>query len=422
MDRPIEKKKWPLSKILWLSGAGLTVLLATYWIFANSGQSRLRVDPDRISVSQVTVGEFLEYVPITGSVLPNVTVYLDLEEGGIVEEIFVDGGSPIKKGDLILRFSNTAVQKQNIDSESRLLENLDRLSNTKISATKNILMLKETLLDLDYRILELQKTFERYKTLIGKQGAITKETFESTQDELDYLIEKRDLLKERIRQETLLQEQQNAQVDQSMERVSRNLEILEKITESLDVRAPISGHLSTLDAEIGQSFTRGQRIGQIDQLDSFKVRASVDQYYIGRVAVGQQGSFEFNGNEYLLEVKKIYPEVVNDSFQIDMAFAGETPNGVKRGQTLQIDLFLSDSKNTKVVVKGGYYRYTNGRWAYKVAEDKMSAYKVDILVGQQNPQKIEVLEGLEVGDWIITSSYDAFNDADVLNFSEPIRN
>ena len=422
MDRPIEKKKWPLPKVLWLSVAAFGTLFVTYWLFANSGQSRLRVDPDRISIAQVTVGDFLEYVPITGSVQPNVTVFLDLEEGGIVEEIFVDGGSPIQEGDLILRFSNTAVQKQNIDSESRLLENLDRLSNTKISATKNILMLKETLLDLDYRILELQKTYERYQTLVGKPGAITKEKFESTQDELDYLKQKRDLLKERIRQETLLQEQQNEQVDQSMERVSRNLDILEKISESLDVRAPISGHLSTLNAEVGQSFNRGQRIGQIDQLDGFKVRASVDQYYIGRVAVGLQGSFEFNGQDYMLEVNKIYPEVVNDSFQIDLAFVNGAPNGVKRGQTLQIDLFLSDSKNTKVIAKGGYYRYTNGRWVYKVADDRLSAYKVDILVGQQNPRSVEVLEGLEVGDWIITSSYDAFNDADLLKFPEPLRN
>ncbi|GAB1267743.1 efflux RND transporter periplasmic adaptor subunit [Aurantivibrio infirmus] len=420
MDRAIEKKKWPASKIITIL-VGLTTGILLIYLLSNQQGSRLKVDVNRISTAQVKVGEFQEYIPITGNVLPHTTVFLDLEEGGIVEKIYVQGGVPIEKGDLILGFSNTTVQKQNIDSETRLLENLNQLRNSKYANIRQNLQLKDQLLDLDQQILETEKTFQRYELLIDNPNApLPKEQYETTRDQLIYLKEKRKLLNERIRQETILQEQQNEQIDDSIERVNRSLEILTKIIDSLEVRAPISGHLSSMNAEIGQNFTRGQRIGQIDQLDSFKVRADIDQYYISRVTVGQQGSFDFNGTEYRLEVSKIYPEVSNGAFQVDLEFIGNIANGIKRGQSLQIDLALGESKNSKLVAKGGFYRHTNGRWVYKVSEDGLSASRVDIVAGRQNPQNFEILEGLETGDWIISSGYDVFNDADTLTFSEPV--
>ncbi|GAB1264149.1 efflux RND transporter periplasmic adaptor subunit [Aurantivibrio infirmus] len=420
MDRAIEKKKWPASKIITIL-VGLTTGILLIYLLSNQQGSRLKVDVNRISTAQVKVGEFQEYIPITGNVLPHTTVFLDLEEGGIVEKIYVQGGVPIEKGDLILGFSNTTVQKQNIDSETRLLENLNQLRNSKYANIRQNLQLKDQLLDLDQQILETEKTFQRYELLIDNPNApLPKEQYETTRDQLIYLKEKRKLLNERIRQETILQEQQNEQIDDSIERVNRSLEILTKIIDSLEVRAPISGHLSSMNAEIGQNFTRGQRIGQIDQLGSFKVRADIDQYYISRVTVGQQGSFDFNGTEYRLEVSKIYPEVSNGAFQVDLEFIGNIANGIKRGQSLQIDLALGESKNSKLVAKGGFYRHTNGRWVYKVSEDGLSASRVDIVAGRQNPQNFEILEGLETGDWIISSGYDVFNDADTLTFSEPV--
>ncbi len=420
MDRAIEKKKWPASKIITIL-VGLTTGILLIYLLSNQQGSRLKVDVNRISTAQVKVGEFQEYIPITGNVLPHTTVFLDLEEGGIVEKIYVQGGVPIEKGDLILGFSNTTVQKQNIDSETRLLENLNQLRNSKYANIRQNLQLKDQLLDLDQQILETEKTFQRYELLIDNPNApLPKEQYETTRDQLIYLKDKRKLLNERIRQETILQEQQNEQIDDSIERVNRSLEILTKIIDSLEVRAPISGHLSSMNAEIGQNFTRGQRIGQIDQLDSFKVRADIDQYYISRVTVGQQGSFDFNGTEYRLEVSKIYPEVSNGAFQVDLEFIGNIANGIKRGQSLQIDLALGESKNSKLVAKGGFYRHTNGRWVYKVSEDGLSASRVDIVAGRQNPQNFEILEGLETGDWIISSGYDVFNDADTLTFSEPV--
>jgi HlyD family secretion protein len=421
MDRPIEKKNWtPRRTALAVSLAAGAIALV--YLVATSGTTRLNVEAARLTVAQVKQGEFQEYVPINGTVQPLTTVYLDLEEGGIVEKIYVEGGNPIKKGELILSFSNTTAQKQNIETETRLLENLNQLRNSKISLTQSNLMLKDQLLDLSHKIVEQEKTFERYERLSKSPTAqISKEQYETARDLLAYYKDKRTLLEERIKQEKILEVQQSAQIDSSIRRVDRNLEILSRIIDSLEVRAPIDGHLSTLSAEIGQSFQRGQRIGQIDQLDRFKVRADVDQYYISKVAIGQQGAFEFDGREYRLEVTKIYPEVKDGLFQVDMTFGDDVPSGIKRGQTLRIDLSLSESKRTNVVAKGGFYKHTNGRWAYRVGEDGRSARRVNLVLGRQNPQSVEVLEGLAVGDWILTSNYESFGDVDELTFPEAIK-
>jgi len=421
MDRPIEQKKWPRrTLVLYAAVACVGVALITMTL-ANSGRTRLSIDPNRLTISKVELTRFQEYIPITGTVQPNNTVYLDLEEGGNVEKIYVESGKPIKKGTLILTLSNTTAQKQNIDAETRLIDNLNQLRNSKISLTTSNLVLKDQLLDLDYKILDLDKTFTRYQQLFkNPTPAVSREQFESTRDQLAYLKNKRTLLQERIRQETELQEQQSSQIESSIARVNRNLELLSRIVESLEVRAPVDGQLSTLNAEVGQGFQRGQRIGQIDQMDSFKVQADIDQYYISTVAVGQTGTFELNGRTRELKVTKVYSEVTKDTFKVDLAFADAIPEGIKRGQTLQIDLRLGESKRTNVVDKGGFYRYTNGRWAYLVASDGSSARRTNIVLGRQNPQSVEVLQGLKAGDAIITSSYDGFNDADVLTFSRPL--
>jgi HlyD family secretion protein len=423
MDRPIQQKKWTRGKLA-IYGvvvvAGLALITLT---LASSRRTRLSIDPNRLTISTVKLAPFQEYIPITGTVQPNNTVYLDLEEGGNVEKIYVESGKPITKGTLILSLANTTAQKENIDAETRLIDNLNQLRNSKINLTTSNLMLKDELLDLDYKIRDLEKTFARYEQLIKGPNptlALSREQYENTRDQLAYMKNKRTLLQERIRKETELQEQQSSQIDSSIERVNRNLELLSKIVQSLEVRAPIDGQLSTLNAEVGQGFQRGQRVGQIDQLDSFKVQADIDQYYISTVARDQTGTFEFNGRTYELKVTKVYPEVTKDTFRVDLAFAAAIPEGIKRGQTLQIDLRLSESKRTYVVDKGGFYRYTNGRWAYLVASDGASAHRTNIVLGRQNPQSVEVLQGLKAGDSIITSNYDSFNDVDVLTFSQPL--
>lgn len=422
MDRRIEKKEWPPKRIAIYAGAAVGVVALLAFMVVNSGKTKLTVASERVGISEVKQGEFQEYVPINGSVQPNTTVFLDLEEGGIVEKIYRQGGSPIKKGELILSFSNSTAQKANIEAETRLIDNLNQLRNSKITLTQSNLILKDQLLDLEYKISELERTFARYRELMKVPNAqLSKEQFEATRDQISYLKNKRDLLIERIKRESDLQEQQSLQIDNSIKRVNRNLEILSRIIDSLEVRAPIDGHLSSLNAEIGQSFQRGQRIGQIDQLQSFKVRASIDQYYISKVNEGQKGRFRFDNRDYYVEVVKIYPEVAQDVFQADLNFVGETPTGIKRGQTLQIDLALSESKTSAMVAKGSFYRHTNGRWAYVVASDGLSARKTNIVLGRQNPQFVEVVDGLKLGEWIITSTYESFGDVDELKFAEALK-
>jgi HlyD family secretion protein len=421
MDVAIPRKTWTVTRLASFIVIGLVGVILAYLVFRTGGSS-LTIDPDRVAIAEVKVGEFEEYVPITGVVQPKTTVFLDLEEGGIVEHISIESGVFVNRGDLILTFSNTAVQKNNIDSETRLLENLDALRNSRISLTEKALILKDQLLDVNFRISELERTFARYERLRQTESAsLPLEQFESVRDQLTYYREKRTLLESRIEQESVLREQQSQQVDDSIGRVNRSLAILGRMFESLELRAPIDGYLSSMNAEIGQNFVRGQRIGQIDQLDSFKVRSNVDQFYISRVTEGLGARFDFGGRNYQLRIGKIYPEVTNSSFQIDLEFAGEVPDGIKRGQSLQIDLSLSESKTTHLVAKGGFYRHTNGRWVYRLDADGASARRVDVVPGRQNPESFEVLDGLEPGDWIISSSYDAYQDVDELSFSSPIR-
>lgn len=419
MDRAIEKKLWIPKRLVIISIIIVITTFLAYHMFSRSGTSRLRVDSDRITISQVEYGGFQEYYPFNGSVVPETSVFLDVEQGGRVEEIFVEGGQVVRKGDLILRFSNAALQRNSIDTETRLLENLDNLSNTQFNRAQSRLLLRDTLLDLEYRILDMEKKYERYKVLKG-EGFLAVEQYETVRDELNYLRNKRDLLKERIRQEDLLSEKQIVQANKSIERINMSLEMLAETVESLDVSAPITGHLSRINAEIGQSIGPGQRIGQIDVLDSFKIYVDVDQYYLSRVALGTRGKFTLDGREYEAEVNRIYSEVVNNMFAVDMMFVGEQPQGIKRGQRLTVELSFSEKEEKLMVRKGGFYQQTGGRWVYIISGDGRTAKRVDIRLGRQNPRYVEIVEGLKDGDWVITSGYDAFRQNDILIFNDPI--
>ncbi|MEE9255505.1 MAG: efflux RND transporter periplasmic adaptor subunit, partial [Pseudomonadales bacterium] len=321
-----------------------------------------------------------------------------------------------------LRLANSTLQKDSISTESRLLENINTLRNTRIDLAEKELILKEQLLDNQYRITQLEKQHARYQKMLAEsKNALSEVEFELIADELTYRKSKREILHARIAQEKVLREQQLAQVDQTIAQVNHNLQVVSATLENLIVRAPISGHLSTLKVELGQSIRQGENIGQIDQLDSFKVRAKVDQHYISKVAVGQLGNFSFADERYELKIDKIYPEVTNDEFEVDMSFTGAIPDGVKRGQSIQINLSLSGTVDSRVLAKGSFYRTTGGRWVYRVSEDGSHATRTDIRIGRQNPRFLELLEGLEVGDVVITSSYDTFSSADELKFAEPLK-
>jgi HlyD family secretion protein len=420
LDKPIKKKTWTAGRIVFLVISVLIIASLAYLYASRSGKPRLKVDPSRMTFSKVGYGEFREYYPFDAKVEPVKSVYLDVETGGRVEEIFAEGGKFVNKGDLILRFSNASLQRNSIDTESRLLDTLDIQRNTLFTREQNKLIQKENLLNLNYQISELERKFKRYQGLGEYSNVISQEDFQSLRDELTYKKNQRDLLEERIRQEERLGEIQLEQANKAIERLNLSRELLTKTVESLDIRAPISGYLSSIDAEVGQNVGPGKRIGQIDLLDKLKLRAGIDQYYIAKVTVGTKGKFSLEGKTYEVDVQKIYPEVKDDKITVDMAFVGEMPNGIKRGQTLTVELDFSESGKSLVVPKGGFYNQTNGRWVYLLSEDRQSAYRANIRTGRQNPRDVEVLEGLREGDWIITSGYDSFNEVDTLIFPQPV--
>lgn len=422
MDRALEKKIITPGRLGLAVGLVLIVLLTVLVVMKRSGVSRLAVDSERISFATVTVGEFSEYYPFDGTVEPVVSIFLDLEQGGQVEEIYTDGGEWVEKGTPILKLSNTELQRSSIETETRLLEQIDNIANSQFSRTQGQLVLRDQLLDLEYRITELEKTFRRYEMLANSESnPLSREQYEAVRDELEYRRKKRELLVERIEQEEILAERQIERNKDSEQRINRNLDLLTDLVQSLEVTAPISGHLSSINAQIGQNINRGVRIGQIDLLDAFKIKVEVDQYYASNITVGTQGRFRLNGREHPVMVTKVYPEVVEGGvFYVDAEFVDGAPENIRRGQTLTVELVWGAPERTLMVRKGGFYQQTGGRWAYLVSEDGESARKVNIRLGRQNPQFVEVLEGLQEGDRIISSGYDTYNEMELLEFSESV--
>ena len=420
MDKPIQKKFWTPGRIGLIVCILLIIASMAYLFASRSGKSRLKADPGRMTFSKIGYGEFREYYPFDAKVEPVTSVYLDVETGGRVDEIFAEGGKFVKEGELILKFSNAALQRNSIDTESRLIETLDAQRNTQFTRAQSRLTNQDTLLGIDYQIYSLEQKRSRYEAL-AIEGLIPRQDFEAVRDELEYTKNKKILLQERIRQEDLLSEKQLEQAKLSIERLNLSRDLLTKTVESLEVRAPISGYLSSIDAEVGQNIAAGKRIGQIDLLDKLKLSAGIDQYYIAKVTVGTKGKFSLEGTSYPVAVQKIYPEVKDDKFTVDIAFAGEVPGGIKRGQTVTVELDFSESGKSLVASKGGFYNQTNGRWVYLVSGDRQSASRVNIHTGRQNPRDVEVLDGLREGDWIITSGYDSFNEVDTLVFPAPVQ-
>jgi HlyD family secretion protein len=390
--------------------------------FSRSGGSRLRVDATRITTASVAQGTFREYYPFDGTVEPATSVYLDIEEGGRVDSIFAEGGAFVQKGDLILRFSNAQAQRTAIETETRLLETLDQQRNTEFNSARSNLLQQESLLDLDHEIIDVEAKFKRYDALMKTPSSpISLEQYETVRDQYNYLKKRRTLLAERIRQEEILSSNQLSQAKKSITRLNENMELLNRIVQSLEVRAPIAGYLSTIDAQVGQNINRGQRIGQIDLLDKFKIRARIDQLYISRVVVDTPGHVTLDGKSWDVKVQKVYPEVKNSLFEADIVFSDSVPETLKRGQTVTVELSFGEPSQTLIVSKGGFYQQTGGRWVYLISKDGASAQRTEVRLGRQNPRQVEVLEGLQEGDRIISSGYDSYNSADELRFSEAIR-
>ena len=413
MDKQIEKKKWPAKRIIKYTLVSIFVILIGYLLIFKTGGSTLNVKTERLTISTVESGPFQEFIPIIGNVLPHNTIYLDAVEGGRVETIYIEAGSQVKKGDKILKLSNTNLLMTLLSNEAQINRASNELRATRLQLEQNRLALKQQRADADYYLTRIKRRFERNKVMFD-EGLISKHEYEEFKDEYEYLTKKRELTIESQEKDLLFREQQVKHLEASVKRMLSNLNLLKQQMENLTVRAPISGHLTSLMAEKGQSKRQGDRLGQIDDVAGFKVRAQIDEHYINRIEVGKLGEFDFAGNTYELKVNKVFPEVREGRFEVDLGFTGMEAEGIRRGQSLHIRLQLSELSTAILVARGGFYQTSGGNWAYVLDKSGDFAVKRSIRLGRQNPQFFEVLEGLETGDKVITSSYENFGDMERL--------
>jgi len=416
LDRKIEKKAWYKRRNIQIGiGGGIIFLILIILILSDTG-SKLNVEKEKITISEVKKGDFQEFIPVTGNIMPITTVFLDAVQGGAVEKKFVEEGAMLKKGDKILKLSNTNVQLSALQQEALTYQQINEARNSRLSIEQNSISLKRNLLAVQLTFQQDKRNYEREKALWEKK-LTSKESYEQARDNYFNSIEQKKLAEENFQKDSLKSASQLIQIDESIQRLQQNLGLIRESIENLTIRAPITGQLTALNAEIGQSKSVGERLGQIDVLDGYKVRADIDEFYISRVNTGQEGSVDINGKEYRLVVKKVFPEVTNGRFQVDMFFKDNVaPSKLRRGQTLQIRLELGDLTKTLLLSRGGFYQKTGGQWVYVVDPAGNYAVKRQIKLGRQNPDFFEVLDGLQPGDKVVTSSYDTYGDIDKLVF------
>lgn len=416
MDRALEKKRgigiiFTKKAVPWWGGALLAVLVV--WIAVRPGHSTLRVDGSTLALSDVTSGEFNDYIRVSGQVQPMTTIQLSPLEGGVVEEILIEEGSRVRKGDRILRLSNENLDLQILNSEAELAEKENILRNTMISMEQQKLSVKQERMQLQMEVRRAARVYGQQKALYGDR-LIAREDWLRAEE--DYLLakDKLELVKDRELQDSLYRTVQIEQMEESLRNMKLNMQMIRKRKENLTITAPIDGELGLLDAVLGQSVASGTRIGQINDLSSYKIEAQIDEHYIDRVSAGLQAQFERQNESFSAVIRKVYPEVRDGKFKADFKFSGQQPDNIRTGQTYYLNLQLGQPEEAVLIRKGTFYQQTGGRWIYVLTEDGFRAVRREIRIGRQNPQYYEVLEGLEPGEKVIISGYGGFGDNDVL--------
>jgi HlyD family secretion protein len=409
VDRKIKKKKLTPKNIIGIFFAAGFLGFCFYQFVLGDYSLKLNVQRERITISTVEKGPFQEFIPVIGTVIPKKTIYLDAVEGGRVERRYIEAGTFVKKGQNIVTLANTDMLLDIMNREAEFFQLNNDLRNVQLIMEQNMLDLQSKLLELDFKIQQSKRKYEREK-ILRKKEIIPAEQYEDTKTEYEYLCQKKDLTRRTFDQDCRFRKRQIEQIEASLERMAANLEIAKQRLEDLTIKAPVTGHLTSLNAEIGESKKRGERLGQIDILDGFKVRVPVDEHYIARINTGQHGEFTFDDGTYQITISKIYPEVNDGRFEIDMEFDGRQPESITRGQTLHIRLELGNLSTAVLLPQGGFYQKSGGQWVYVVDKSREFAVKRKINLGRQNPEVFEVLAGLSPGDKVITSSYDNFGD------------
>lgn len=415
MDRVLPKRFWTTQRIAIFTGGALLIGLLSYTFLFADRRSKLNVEKDKITVSDVTTGPFEDFIAVTGVVQPLKTIRLDAIEGGYVTQKLVEGGNMVHKGDVLLKLENQSLKLSFLQSETEANRLVNDLQNTRQRLQIERFTLRKTLADLDAQIDQAKDSYDRQAKLY-KDKVVSEEDYLKAKRAYERLVAQR-----AIEIDTQKYQEENAkmqikQLEGTLQRTQKNVALWQQTLDNLVVKAPVSGQLSTIDVEVGSNINRGQNIGQIDDLDGFKMRVGIDEHYISRVFSGLKGSFEFNGKTNELEISRVYPEVKNGRFEVDMIFPKKAPEGIKRGQSSPIQLELGKAAKATLLPVGGFFSDTGGNWVYVVDKSGKRAVKRPITLGRKNPEYYEVLSGLEPGEQVITSSYENFGDNEVLEF------
>jgi HlyD family secretion protein len=416
MDRIVEKKT-PFSRKAGYAMGGLLLIALAWWFIDTLLDGRsLSVDAQRIAVSTVTSGTFEDYVPLRGRLMPRSTVYLDAIEGGRIDRVLVEDGVTVEVGEPLAILSNTNLQLVVLGREAEVTEQLNFMRTIELQLEQNRLSHKSNLVEIDYQIVRLNRSIERQRGLAMKD-LVSQSTIDELEDELKYFRDRREVTLESQATDARMQEQQLNQLRVAGEHLRSSLDFARKNLDDLNVRAPIAGRLSGFNIEVGQSIERGGRLGQIDDPNGFKLNVRIDEYYLGRVDLQQVAVAEHNNRSFDLEIVKIYPQVKDGQFEVDMTF-NEEPVGVRRGQTLQLRLTLGDNSGALLIPNGSFYQETGGNWIFVVSPDGTEAIKRSVKLGRRNTDYIEVLDGLEVGERVVTSPYTSYAGMDRLSLDE----
>ena len=416
MDKLIEKKTgWRkvLSKKYLPYWIGATLIALTTYLIAKPNHKTLRINGDTITINAVKQGEFNDYIRLSGTVQPLITIQISPIEGGIVEEIMIEEGSEVKKGDEILRLSNDGLDLQILNSEAELAEKENILRNTQIQMEQDRLNVKQQKAEYQLNVKRLRRTYEQQKSLY-EDKLIAREEYLKAKEDYDLALEKLQLITEKEIQDSLFRFTQVERMRESLENMQLNMQMIRKRKDNLTIKAPIDGQLGILDAVLGESIVAGTKIGQISDMSSYKIEAQIDEHYIDRVVPGLSATFERQETLFNAALRKVYPEVREGKFKADFKFEGDTPDNIRSGQTYYLNLQLGSPEAALLIPRGSFFQKTGGKWIYVVTPDGSRATKREIRIGRQNPQYYEVLEGLSAGEQVITSGYDNYGDNDVL--------
>jgi HlyD family secretion protein len=414
MDRKLEKKTWTPKFIAIVAAGVLLVSFVLYQLVFADSRSSMNVNMERITIATVSEGEFTDYIPVSGIIEPGEVFYLDAIEGGNIQGIVRESGAIVDVGDTILILTNSNLQLDVMQRETDLYFQINNLRQTRLLLDQNDLQQQGQLAEIDYQINLLQPQHDRFKELHRKK-LISDRELEEVKEQYDYNVKRKKLTYESYRNDSMARSVQKVQLRNSEARMEQSLNGVGHILDNLVVRAPIAGQLSTEQIEVGQSINSGQRYGQIDILDRFKVRVPIDELYLPRINTGLRGTFTIAGSSYELEINKIYPNVTGGRFEVDMIFTGDAPSVIRRGQTVRIKLELGESEQAVLLPTGGFYKDTGGNWVFVVNPQTGKAEKRNIRLGRKNPEQYEVLEGLQPGEKVIVSGYENFGKNEVLN-------